>query len=162
MPYISELRIFAWGAVPPGWLPCDGRLLQIASAQALYALLGTTYGGDGQTTFALPDLRGRVPIGSAPRVPAGQRSGEEAHTLATTELPGHHHAVQVSAAAGTTTHPNDGVLAAAPVWARPNDTTPMAGGSVGWGGGDQPHLNMQPFLALNVCIATQGIFPAAG
>jgi microcystin-dependent protein len=160
MPFVSELRMFPWGTIPPGWIPCDGRVLPISRYQPLYSLLGTTYGGDGQTTFAVPDLRGRVPLGAAPRVPAGQRGGEEAHTLTVAETPGHHHAVMASASPGNTSEPKGAVLAGAAVWGQPADLTPLQGATVAATGGGQPHPNMQPSLVLNVCIAAQGYFPS--
>jgi microcystin-dependent protein len=152
--------MFGWAQTPPGWIPCDGRLLPINTNQQLFALLGTTYGGDGQTTFAVPDLRGRVPLGAAPRVPAGNRGGEEAHTLIASEMADHVHGVQAQPAAGTTAEPNGAILAGAPVWGPPKDPTPLQGATVAPIGGGQPHPNMQPYLALNICIATQGVFPS--
>jgi microcystin-dependent protein len=152
--------VFAWGATPAGWVACDGRLLPIAQNQPLFSVIGTTYGGDGQSTFAVPDLRGRGPLGAGPRVSAGQRGGEEAHTLTTAEAPAHHHALQASPAAATTSAPGDGVLAAAPVWGLPTDITPLQAATVGSAGGSHPHPNMQPYLALNICIALQGNSPS--
>jgi microcystin-dependent protein len=160
VPYIGELRIFPWAAIPPGWLACDGALISIDSNQALFSLIGQTYGGDGQTTFGLPDLRGRVPLGAAPRVPTGDRSGEEATTLSTNEMAAHVHAVQAVAGAGTTAEPAGALLAGAPIWGPDQDPTPLATATVVATGGGLPHPNMQPSLALNICIAAQGVFPS--
>jgi microcystin-dependent protein len=160
VPYISELRIFPWDATPDGWVPCHGQLLAINQNQALFTLIGTMYGGDGQRQFALPDLRGRVPIGTAPRIPAGQKGGEEDHTLTGAELAHHSHAMQ-AVAAGTTANPQDAMLAGAPIWGLPNDLTPLQPAAVAPAGGSQPHENKQPYLALNVCIAVKGTYPSA-
>ena len=159
MAFAGELRIFPWAATPQGWLPCDGRELTIADHQQLYSVIGTTYGGDGQTTFALPDLRGRVPLGTGSGIVAGQTGGEEAHTHTTDELPAHAHMAQASPAAATTTQPNGALLAGAPIWGPPADPTPLQPATVGAIGGGQAHLNMQPYLALSICIAAQGIQP---
>jgi microcystin-dependent protein len=160
VPFVSELRIFPWGVVPPGWAQCDGQLLSIGSNQQLFSLIGASYGGDGQTTFALPDLRGRAMVGIAPRVPLGQYGGEETHTVASVEMPAHDHVAGASTADATVSDPAGAVLAAAPIWGAPGDVTPLDKRSVAPAGGGQPHANMQPYLALNTCIATQGIYPA--
>ena len=157
MPFVGELRIFPWATVPAGWLPCDGRTLPIDQHQALYAAIGTIYGGDGQTTLALPDLRGRVPLGSAPRVPAGQSGGEETHTLTEAEIASHTHLALGSIADAATAQPNGALLGGAPIWGPPAaDVVTLNAATVAPTGGNQPHENMQPYLALSICIAVEG------
>jgi microcystin-dependent protein len=162
VPFAGEIRSFAFGQVPTGWLPCDGRLLQINTNQELYALLGTTFGGDGQATFALPDLRGRAALGAGGAFPFGRPGGEESHTLTPAELPGHSHRVRASPLPGTTPSPAGARLAAQAMYAPPNDLGPLGSGSVGLVGGSQPHTNMQPFLTVNVCICAAGVWPNPG
>jgi microcystin-dependent protein len=135
-------------------------VLPINTNQPLYAVIGTVYGGDGETTFALPDLRGRAPLGTGPRVSAGQKGGEEAHTLSANEMPTHTHVVGAAATAGTTPQPAGGVLAGAPVYGPPTDGTTLQSASVSFAGGGAAHPNMQPFLALSVCINASGALPA--
>jgi microcystin-dependent protein len=152
---------------PRGWAFCDGQILPINQNQSLYSLLGTTYGGDGRTSFALPDLRGRTPIhvgrsngGGDHRL--GQKSGEETHTLAANEMPQHRHTAKASSTVGNQPVPNGAVLAATPaqIWRdAPGDVTLRAGTVANVGGG-QAHDNMQPYLAVNFCIALQGLFPS--
>lgn len=176
-PFLGEIRIISWNYAPKGWAFCNGQFLPINQNQALFSLLGTMYGGNGQTTFALPDLRGRVPIHVGGGFTQGQLGGETAHTVTISELPTHNHFLQANATALATS----------------NSATPVAGGSlgqtigqpptgasyplslytanvanlgtqasqeVGNTGGSQPHENRQPFLALNFIIALQGIFPS--
>jgi microcystin-dependent protein len=161
-PFLGEIRLMAFNVVPRGWAQCNGQLLPINQNQALFALLGTTYGGNGQTTFALPDLRGHVPVHTG-TLPLGLRTGEEHHTLTPNEMPEHTHALMASQAAG------DSPLPAAHVLARRLDplympavgaTQVLHPGSVAAVGGSQPHTNMQPYLTLNFCIALQGVFPS--
>ena len=167
-PYLGEVLLFAGNYAPKGWALCNGQILPINQNQALFSLLGTTYGGNGQTTFALPDLRDRVPIhagqgpGLANRVP-GERAGAASHTLAIGELPAHGHAIQASRAFGTVVNPS-GMYpsrnpAAIPQYAPTPDVAmaPLAIGNVGAG---QPHENSQPYLGLNYIIALQGVFPS--
>ena len=168
-PYLGEIRMFGFDFPPRGWAVCAGQLLAISQNQALFSLLGTTYGGNGQTTFALPDLRGRAPIhaGNGPGLVArvlGERSGEEQHTLITSELPQHAHLAQVAGAPTTGTPAGDVVLAA-PAGSRlfRSGTAPsatLAAASVGLSGGGQPHPNMQPYAVMNISIALQGVFPS--
>jgi microcystin-dependent protein len=183
-PYISELALFPFNFAPKGWALCHGQLLPINQNQALFALIGTTYGGNGQTTFALPDLRGRVPLGFG-QGPAtsyfpGERAGAEAITLSASNLPPHVHAIDPNALTGTARcsdaaadqrSPAAGVPAVevAGVTATYSSDAPdsnMRAGSVNvattsaMAGGGQPHGNMQPYLVLNYCIALQGIFPS--
>lgn len=168
-PFIGEIRAFGFNFAPRGWATCDGQLLGISPNTALFSLLGTTYGGNGQTTFALPDLRGRVPIhaGQGPGLSPytqGQVGGTEAVTLGTGELPAHSHGVRAASQANSI-RPLNAVLA--PVassgfstYASATDGTPMNPDMVAPTGGGQPHANVQPYLVLNYCIALEGIFPA--
>ena len=164
-PFLAEIRIVSFTFPPKGWALCDGQLLPINQNQALFALLGTTYGGNGQTTFALPDLRGRAPLqvgasagGSAHTL--GERAGETAHTLTLAELPVHAHAVNVTNQPGTQASPAGNFLAAHRGGYIEAAAAAMHAGAISNTGGSQAHLNMQPFLALNFCIALQGIFPS--
>lgn len=167
-PFLAEVRIVGFGFAPRGWAFCDGQILPIAQNQALYSLLGTTYGGDGRTNFALPDLRGRTPIhvgssdGAAHTL--GQKWGEETHTLTGVEMPQHQHAFQGSTDQGATDVPATGqVLAksARDVYrGQATSGTPLAAAAVADTGGGQAHDNMQPYLTLNFCIALQGLFPS--
>ena len=160
-PFLSEIRIMSFGFAPKGWALCDGQLLPINQNQALFSLLGTTYGGNGQTNFALPDLRSRVPIHMGSGHTLGERGGEQAHTLSIAEIPQHTHFVNASTANGSTAFATNNVLAAAlNAYAQPNTVTPLNSTTVTSVGGNQPHLNMQPFLTLSFCIALQGIFPS--
>jgi microcystin-dependent protein len=160
-PFLSEIRIMSFVFAPKGWALCDGQLLPINQNQALFSLLGTTFGGDGRVNFALPDLRGRTPIHVGSGHTLGERGGEQAHTLSIAEIPTHVHVAQASSAAGTTNIPTNNVLASANnLWTAPNNLTPMLPATLTNVGGSQAHLNMQPFLTLNLCIALQGIFPS--
>jgi microcystin-dependent protein len=159
-PYLSEIKIMSFGFAPQGWAQCNGQLLPINQNQALFSLLGTTYGGNGQTNFALPDLRGSTPIHFGKHV-LGERTGEETHTLTTGEMPTHTHFAQGSSDAATTLSPaNTLVLAksAFQLYGQPTHLGSMVG--IGNVGGSQAHENRQPFLTLNFCIALQGIFPS--
>lgn len=168
-PFLSEIRLMSFNFPPKGWAQCDGQLLPINQNQALFSLLGTTYGGNGQTNFALPDLRSRVPIHVGGGYTLGQRGGEQAHTLSISEIPTHIHTLQASTTNGNATNPNFGgtgyVLASEPGNPYAATFTPSAvalnAGTVLGTGGSQAHLNMQPFLTLLYCIALQGIFPSA-
>lgn len=162
-PYIGEIRLLSFTFPPRGWALCSGQLLPINQNQALFSILGTQYGGDGVTTFALPDLRGRVPFHTdgGGIGPVGTMVGEEAHTLTAAELPAHTHRMQASLATGTATVPTNGYPAVAPAAAyAPAANTAMLGTAVSSVGGSQPHENMPPFLALNFAIALQGVFPS--
>lgn len=157
-PFIAETRIFSFGFAPKGWATCDGQLLPINQNQALFSLLGTTYGGDGRVNFALPDLRGRVPMHTGNGHTQGERGGEQAHTLSQAELPAHTHLLQ-----GAELSPSistGGMLPQTPRYASELSSVALAAGSLTSQGGSQAHLNMQPFLTLNFCIALQGIFPS--
>lgn len=158
-PYLGEVRIFPISYAPKGWLSCEGQVLQIQQYQALYSLLGTVYGGDGITTFALPDLRGRVPIHVSSSLRLGTKAGEAAHTLTTNELPQHTHQAYGSSNPATTTSPQGNVWAQANGLYATGATVAMNSAALSTTGGGQAHNNMQPYLAVRFCIATQGIYP---
>jgi microcystin-dependent protein len=159
-PFLGELRIFSFGFPPKGWAFCNGTLMSIQQNQALFALLGTVYGGNGTTTFGLPDLRGRAPVHIGTGFQQGQQGGEEAHLLTTGEIPAHTHQATASSNAGSQSDPGNAF------WTNAGQTSfgtatnaAMAGNALGFVGG-QPHNNMQPYLVLNFCIALVGIFPS--
>jgi microcystin-dependent protein len=162
-PFIGQLALFPFGFAPRGWAPCNGQLMPIGQNQALYSLLGTQFGGDGRVNFALPNLQGRVPVGSSRDYPIGSSGGENAHMLTLQELPTHSHALSASNTLATASVPNGNVFAAtsAPGYGDASSGTvalnPAIIPSVG---GSQPHENRQPFAALSYCIAVQGIFPS--
>jgi microcystin-dependent protein len=163
-PYIGEIRMFGGNFAPAGWAFCDGQLLPIAENDALFALIGTTYGGDGQTTFALPDLRGRVPVHEGPGYLQGQLSGVESVTLSVGQIPAHSHPLLGSSDNATTTGPAGNVPGtSAEVTVFPygtdNPPTALATQSVSPAGGSQPHDNFQPYLCVNFIISLFGIFP---
>lgn len=163
-PFLGEIRVFASNVVPKGWAACNGQLLPLNQNQALYAILGTTYGGNGTTNFALPNLQGRAPVHVGNGVALGQSAGEETHTLTTQEMPTHNHMVVADSANATSADPGNGYWAAsteASPYATEASTT-MAVNAIANAGGSQPHNNMQPFLVANFCIAVQGIFPSRG
>lgn len=163
-PFLSEIRIMSFVFAPKGWALCNGQLLPINQNQALFSLLGTTFGGDGRVNFALPDLRGRVPIHVGSSHTLGERGGEQAHTLSIAEIPTHVHALEASSATGTTAIPSATTVLAASgnydAYRASTSLVAMDAGSVANVGGSQAHLNMQPFLTLSFCIALQGIFPS--
>lgn len=165
-PFLAEIRIVSFNFAPKGWAFCHGQLLPINQNQALFALLGTTFGGNGQTTFALPDFRGRTPIHTGNGHTLGERSGEEAHTLLGTELPAHAHAIAISATTADADSKSPGgnirpAYAAIETYSTSGPTVPLNLQTVtGATGGTQPHNNMQPYLTLNFIIALQGIFPS--
>lgn len=177
-PYIGEIRMFGFGTrgAPNGWQQCDGSLLSIAEYDALFALIGTTYGGDGQVTFGMPDLRGRLPIhqGQGPGLSnyvIGQKAGVENVTLTSNQIPAHTHGLVATTNQGNVTNPGSGVVLAKPVDAGatpvlyyvpgtvPLNKQAMASTAVSTAGGGQSHTNMMPALTVMFCIATQGIFP---
>jgi len=163
-PFLSEIRIMSFVFAPKGWALCNGQLLPINQNQALFSLLGTTFGGDGRVNFALPDLRGRTPIHVGSGHTLGERGGEQAHTLTISELAQHVHAVNASTTQATTGIPSASVMlstsAGSFAYGPPQNLVPMDPSSVSNVGGSQAHLNMQPFLTLSFCIALQGIFPS--
>ena len=161
-PFLSELKIIAFNFPPKGWAFCNGQLMQISQNQALFSLLGTTYGGDGRQTYGLPNLQGRVPMHMGNRHTLGERGGEENHTLTASEMPSHTHSANVVASTGDTPiaaghfPANSGSVT---VYAPPPATTALHPSTIS-GVGGQPHENREPFLTLNFCIALQGIFPS--
>ena len=161
-PFLGEIRIFSFSDFfgPQGWANCDGQFLPINQNQALFSLLGTMYGGNGQTNFALPDLRGRTPMHVAGSHIQGEKAGEQAHTLTLGEMPQHSHFLQASSNNASTNSPNGAVLAnATAVYHTPSNLVALSPSSIANTGGSQAHLNMQPFLTLRFCIALVGIFP---
>lgn len=173
-PYVGEIRMFAGNFAPVGWFFCDGSLLSISQYQVLFSLLGTTYGGDGTTTFALPDLRGRIPVGvgqgtGLSNYVLGQQAGAETVTLASANLPVHTHSLNASTAAATTATPGTGVVPAKCTAGYVGYLSPTAAGastktlapaSVTNSPGGQPHANVMPGVCLNFIISSQGIYPS--
>jgi microcystin-dependent protein len=159
-PFLGEIRVFSFGFAPKGWAMCNGQLLPINENQALFALLGTTFGGDGRTTFGLPNLLGRVPMHQGGTQQLGTRAGEEAHTLTQAEMPTHTHSISGRAAANTGS-PDAALWAGstANAFAASSNTTMMPS-AVSTAGGSQPHENRPPFLAVQFAMAVQGIFPS--
>ncbi|MDO3410553.1 tail fiber protein [Saccharibacillus sp. CPCC 101409] len=160
-PYMGEIRIFAGKFAPRGWALCQGQLLAIRDNTALFALLGTAYGGDGVQTFGLPDLRGRVPIHSSASFPRGAAGGTEAETVNVSQLPSHTHLAQGVAAAGTQASPAGAYWAGAPIYSDAQTGKPvqMSPQAISAAGGGTSHENMMPSLTVNFIIALVGIFP---
>jgi microcystin-dependent protein len=160
-PYLGEIRLFSFNNIPRGWAACEGQLLPIQQNQALFSLLGVAYGGNGTTTFALPDLRGRVPLHFNSQFPLGTVAGETNHTLTTNEMPQHVHMVSASSGAATSpTITNN-------IWGQETNSfgpaaslAPMSPAAISMAGANQPHQNMQPYLTMSFCIAMQGIYPS--
>ena len=162
-PFIGEIRLVAFDFVPPGWARCDGQVLPINQNQALFSLLGTMYGGNGQTTFALPDFRGKVPIHVGAGFTQGQVGGQYAHTVTQSEMPQHIHFMNVTNNDGSSPNPGSTVIlskAVANAYGPATSLVTMNPASITSTGGSQPHENKQPFLVLNFIIALQGIFPS--
>jgi microcystin-dependent protein len=165
-PYVGEIRLFGGNFAPNGWYLCQGQLLPISENETLFNLIGTTYGGDGQETFALPDLQGRVPVhqGTGPgrsTYQIGEKAGVEEVTLTVAQLPAHNHAFPVSTGGASSGSAVGGVPAAVgsdALWGNDGTTEPMAATTVA--GGSQPHSNLQPYTCLNYIIAWAGIFPS--
>jgi microcystin-dependent protein len=165
-PYLGEIRLFPWDWPPTGWALCNGALMSIAQNSALFALLGTFYGGDGRQTFALPDLRGRTPIHYGNVYPQGAQDGTENVTLTLSMMPQHTHLLKATSSTADALTPVGHVFAQvhangpAPHYVAPSAYVPLNPASVQPAGSSQPHQNMQPYLVLNYCIATTGIFPS--
>jgi len=161
-PYVGEIRLFAGSFAPAGWAYCNGQLLDIGQNPTLFQLIGTTYGGDGQSNFALPDLQGRIPMHSGQGYVVSERGGVETVTLTASQVPQHTHAMHASTAAATVTTPGGTLLATtiAASYDTAAATTPMAAGAVGMAGGSQPHDNMAPTVAVNYIISLFGVFPS--
>jgi microcystin-dependent protein len=165
-PFIGEVKIISWNFAPQGWAFCNGQFLPINQNQALFSILGTMYGGNGQTTFALPDFRGRVPIHQGSGFTVGEKAGQEIHTLTLSEMPAHNHFMNVS----TTSTDNAATSGSSNYWGKTADNTllyasgqansVMSPSTCGPIGGNQPHENRQPYIALNFIIALIGAFPS--
>lgn len=168
-PFVGEIRMFGGNFAPAGWAFCNGDLMAVSQNDALFSLIGTIYGGDGETTFALPDLRGRVPLhagvgpGLTPRQ-LGARGGAEEVTLSNAQLPAHDHGpMQFSSGPGLSTSPGGQVPGNSPsvdLWIEDAQTTSLDPGSIGISGGSQPHQNRMPFLCVNFIISLFGIYPS--
>jgi microcystin-dependent protein len=162
-PFLAEIRIVGFNFAPRGWTLCDGQILPINQNWSLYSLLGTTYGGDGRTSFGLPDLRGRTPIHVGNSYPLGTSGGEETHTLNDNEMPQHTHSLRASSQDGALHTPQNAYWAATSTRSAFSNGVPdttMASANVIAMGDGQAHNNMQPYLALNFIIALQGLFPS--
>ena len=164
-PFLSEIRLMSFAFAPRGWAQCNGQLLPINQNQALFSLLGTTFGGDGRVNFALPDLRGRTPIHVGSSHTLGERGGEQAHTLSMAEMPAHTHDWRASSTPSSTTDMPSatallGKSAGDNAWGPASNLAAMSPAMIQNTGASQAHLNMQPFLTINFCIALQGIFPS--
>ena len=162
-PFLSEIRIFSFNFPPKGWALCNGQLLPINQNQALFSLLGTTYGGNGQTNFGLPNLQGRVPIHTGNGHIQGEQAGSSSVTVNIQQLPTHMHLLQGANVPATTNAPTNMLYAnstASQAYQPAANLTAMAPQAVSSVGGSQPHTNMMPYLVLNFCIALQGIFPS--
>jgi len=161
-PFMGEIRLMSFVFPPKGWTLCNGQFLPINQNQGLFALLGTQYGGNGQTTFALPDLRGRVPIHQGAGFTIGEVGGQQAHTITVSEMPQHTHTVQATTSTGDVAVPTSNLLADSPsqLYGAAANLTPLDPSGVTTNGGSQPHENMQPFLTISFCICLIGIFPS--
>jgi len=162
-PYVGEIRMFGGNFAPAGWMFCEGQLLPISEYETLFNLIGTTYGGDGQSTFALPDLRGRLPIHQGNGFTLAETGGAEEITLTVNQIPAHSHPMLASSATASQTTPQGTVLATptVPDLYRPGaGNTPLAAQSISPTGGSQPHTNFQPYLCVDFIISLFGIFPS--
>lgn len=161
MPFLGEVKMVGFNFAPRGWAYCNGQILSIAQNTALFSLLGTTYGGNGQTTFALPDLRSRTPVHPGPTISLGQKSGEETHTLIVSEIPQHTHVAQGHTGAPDSSGPGNAAWATggSNAYATAANAT-LNPASVAPTGGSQAHENMPPYLVINFVIALVGIFPS--
>jgi microcystin-dependent protein len=164
-PYVGEIRIFAGNFPPVGWMFCQGQVLPINEYDTLYNLIGTTYGGDGQSTFQLPDLRGRLPIHQGSGFVLGQLAGTETVTLNTQQIPAHSHPFMASTSPGSASSPSGNMTAsstALSIYYEAVPTNPMGPNSIALAGGSQPHDNFQPYLCLDFIISLYGIYPSPG
>ena len=169
-PFIGQLMMFGGNFCPRGWAPADGQLLPINQNQSLYSIFGTMYGGDGRTTFGLPDLRGRVAlhVGQGPGLTnrqQGSKGGEETHALSVTEMPNHHHSLYASSARANEASPQNNLLANSsrvPIYAKPSKTrpVPLNSRSIGRSGGSRKHNVMQPYQTIRYCVALVGVYPS--
>jgi microcystin-dependent protein len=163
-PFLSEIRIFSFGFAPKGWALCNGQLLPINQNQALFSLLGTTFGGDGRVNFGLPNLQGNVPIHVGNGHTLGEKGGTQAETLNLQQMPQHQHPANATTVAATANTPTTSLLLAqstsSQLYTAAANLVPMAPNAISNVGGSQAHVNMQPFLTLNFSIALQGIFPS--
>ena len=162
-PYVGEIRMFGGNFAPAGWQFCEGQHLQISQNETLFQLIGTTYGGDGQSTFALPDLRGRVPIHVGNGFILAENGGVEEVTLTVNQIPTHSHAFLATTATGTNPNPANGILSAAgniDLYRETAANTPMSLTTISPVGGSQPHTNFQPYLCVDFIISMFGIFPS--
>lgn len=161
-PYVGEIRMFAGNFAPAGWMFCEGQLVPISENETLFQLIGTTYGGDGQTTFALPDLRGRIPIHQGNGFVLAEIGGVEDVTLTVSQTPVHNHALLATNAKGGLSEPTGNRLATSPIYASaPGNLVNMHWESISPVGGSQPHTNFQPYLCVNFIISLFGIFPTS-
>lgn len=164
-PYVGEIRMFGGNFAPAGWMFCEGQLLPISENETLFQLIGTTYGGDGQSTFALPDLRGRLSMHFGNGFILAETGGAEQVTLTVNQIPAHSHPMLASTGAATTSDPKNNVLADAPLattfpYGTDAPLTPLSPNAVGPVGGSQPHNNFQPYLCVDFIISLFGIFPS--
>lgn len=166
-PYVGEIRMFAGNFAPRGWAFCDGQLLAVSQNDALFSLLGTIYGGDGRTTFGLPDMRGRIPLhmGQGPGLSErrlGSKSGGETVTLTVNQMPSHGHTPHARTTPGTQSTPQAAIPAEAPfaIYAEEAQTSPMSNAAISYVGGSHSHTNLMPYLCVNFIIALFGIYPS--
>lgn len=159
-PFLGEIKIISWNFPPKGWTFCNGQLLPINQNQALFSILGTTYGGDGRQTFGLPNLQGRTPMHVGNGIVLGELGGETTHTLNISELPAHTHVPVGSSNPASAPGPTGNLWSTKSDIYAPSGGSSMNTGSIGVVGGSQPHENMSPYLVLNFVIALQGIFPS--
>lgn len=162
IPYVGEIRIFAGNFAPASWMFCEGQLLPISENETLFQLIGTTYGGDGRSTFALPDLRGRLPVHQGAGSILAETGGAEEVTLTVQHIPSHGHPLLASASSGTTVNPGTNVLASPPsnLYIQDTPSINMGSQSISGVGGGQPHDNLPPYLCVNFIISLFGIFPS--
>ena len=162
-PYIGEIRMFAGSFAPAGWIFCEGQLLAISENETLFQLIGTTYGGDGEETFGVPDLRGRLPIHQGNGFVLAETGGAEEITLTVNQIPSHTHAFLANSAQGTTPNPQNNVVAGSPnldLYIEDTAGTPLAANSITPAGGSQPHTNFQPYLCVDFIMSLFGLFPS--